>query len=111
MDYWRECIDVAFDDAGIEATDEQKELVAGAVEGAHQNYGMAYGHDCIPNPLRVENDRLSRRVKWERERVVCGNCKGRGRIITVGPYHSSDSECWKCRGDGKVHPRGEGEPS
>lgn len=111
MDYWRECIDIAFDEAGIEATDEQKELVAGAVEGAHENHGMAYGRDCIPNPLKSEADSLSRKLKWERERIGCDVCKGRGRIITPGPHHSSDSECWVCRGDGKVHPRREREPT
>jgi hypothetical protein len=41
-DYWRECVDVAFEDAGITATDEQRKIVAGGFQGAHENYGMAF---------------------------------------------------------------------
>ncbi len=58
MDYWNECIEAAFSDAGIEATPEQIDQVAGDVEGAHENYGMAFGHDAIPNPMNAELERL-----------------------------------------------------
>lgn len=54
MDYWKECIEAAFNDAGIEATPEQIEAVAGDVECGHENYGMAFGHDAIPNPMHLE---------------------------------------------------------
>lgn len=54
MDYWKECIEEALDDAGITATKEQIETIVGWVEGAHDNYGMAHGHDCIPNPMISE---------------------------------------------------------
>lgn len=104
MNYWRECIAEAFEDAGIIATAEQIDTVAGWVEGAHENYGMAHGHDAIPNPLALENDRLTRELKTERSKVLCAECKGRGRIITHGPYHSSDSECYRCRGEGRHAP-------
>lgn len=111
MNYWRECIDSAFDDAGIFATDEQKELVAGAVEGGHENYGMAFGYDCIPNPLRTENDRLARKLKWERELDGCSECGGRGRLqYNTGPW-AVNTGCHVCHGAGKVHPRGEREPA
>lgn len=102
MDYWKECISEAFDDAGIAATEEQIDTVASWVEGAHDNYGMAQGHDCIPNPLVEENKRLSRELVKEREKVICRECNGRGRIIIPGPCHSGNSECWKCHGEGKV---------
>ena len=52
MDYWTECISTALDEAGIVATKEQIEIIVGAVEGGHENYGMAHGYDCIPNPRR-----------------------------------------------------------
>ncbi len=63
MDYWKECIESAFDDAGIIATDEQIEDVAGSVEGGHDNYGMAHGHDAIPNPRDADIDKLKVRIK------------------------------------------------
>ena len=101
MNYWQECISEAFDDANINATEEQIKAVAHFVEGAHENYGMAYGHDCIPNPLVEENNKLKKQLKEEENKTVCKECRGEGHIITVGPHHSSDSECWHCGGEGK----------
>lgn len=102
MDYWQECVAEALEDAGIGATKEQIETVTSWVEGAHENYGMAHGHECIPNPLVQENESLKREIIKERDKVICDNCNGRGRIVTQGPHHSSDSECYKCRGEGRV---------
>lgn len=101
MDYWQECIAEAFEDAGIQATQEQIDTVANWVEGAHENYGMAHGHDAIPNPLVLENEKLRRQMKEEEDKIICPECKGKGRIITRGPYHGSDSECSRCRGEGR----------
>lgn len=74
MDYWTECISTALDEAGIVATKEQIEIIVGAVEGGHENYGMAHGYDCIPSPLATElNEQKKRtadaekRAKQERE--------------------------------------------
>lgn len=104
MDYWNECTSEAFDEAGITATKEQIDIVADCTEGAHDNYGMAHGHDCIPNPLKAENDDLKRSLRKEQEKVPCKPCKGRGRIIENGPGHSYDSECSRCRGEGRHSP-------
>lgn len=51
-DYWDECIAIAFEEAGITATREQGEYVAGAVQGSHENYGMA--HYTPPSSDRLE---------------------------------------------------------
>lgn len=101
MDYWEECISIALEECGLSATKEQINDIAGAVEGAHENYGMAFGYDAIPNPLQEENRKLQAEIKAERDKVICELCHGKGRIITPGPYHSSDSECPRCRGDGR----------
>jgi len=65
MDYWLECIKEAFEDAGIIATEEQIRNVTGWVEGAYENYGMASGHDCIPNPMISEIEKLKMKHKEE----------------------------------------------
>ena len=80
--------------------------VAGWAEGAHDNFGMAHGHDCIPNPLEEKVGRLERELKIERDKVVCPECGGRGSITTNAMHcnRSSTSQCWKCRGEGKVSP-------
>ena len=101
MDYWIECISEALDEAGITATDDQICLVALWAEGAHDQYSMAYGHDCIPNPVKLENEKLKKELKIEQEKILCKECNGLGRIITYGPVHSADTECSKCRGEGR----------
>ncbi len=100
-DYWTECIETAFEENGITATPEQIDAVAGDVEVCHDNYGMAFytpsgdGRDTEIKQLKAE-------LEKERNKRICPECKGRGRIISQGPCHSSDSECYECRGDGTV---------
>lgn len=101
MDYWKECISEAFDDAGVTVTSKQLETVASWVEGAHENYGLATGHDCIPNPMKLENDRLQVKLEKERNKDTCPICEGKGDITMHGPVHSATSQCWKCRGEGR----------
>lgn len=104
MDYWKECVEAAFEDEGITATETQKENIAGAIEVAHENYGMCFGHDCIPNHQEVELEKAKKELEFERGKITCGECGGSGRIIANGPYHGSNSECFKCRGEGKYNP-------
>lgn len=61
MDYWKECIKEAFEESKINATEEQIDNVTGWVEGAHDNYSMAHGHDCIPNPVNTEKEVLKQK--------------------------------------------------
>lgn len=100
--YWDECISEAFESAGIKATKEQIETVSIWVEGAHENYGMAFGHDAIPNPVIEENKKLEKQLDDERRKVWCAECNGTGSITTHGPVHSGTSQCWKCRGEGRL---------
>lgn len=67
MNYWEECISEAFEEIEIKATKEQIAGVVEWVEGAHENYSMAHGHDCIPNPLLSEVDKLKRQIKEIKE--------------------------------------------
>lgn len=103
-DYWKDCIAEAFEDAGIVANQEQIDTVTSWVEGAHDNYGMSHGHDCIPNPLVEENKKLSSLLDKERRKTVCRECNGHGSISSTfgSSGRSSTSQCWVCRGEGKV---------
>jgi len=69
MDYWKECISESFDDVGIVATEEQIKTVASWVEGAHENYGMAFGHDCISNPKNPKNTEIENIKKEHKEEI------------------------------------------
>lgn len=102
--YWEESVSCSFDDAGIAATQEQIEWVAGDMESSHECFTMAFSGPPDRPAVDPEIVRLRRELEWERNAVACPICHGRGRIITNGPYHSSDSGCWKCNGRGKVQP-------
>lgn len=104
MAYWRECIEAAFGDAGIAATEEQISEVVSFVENAHENYGMAHGYDCIPNPIRLDNDRLKKELIAEREKVICKECGGKGYFMTYGGTFQSEHTCHKCNGEGRHSP-------
>lgn len=104
MNYWQECIEIAFEEAGILATKEQISSVVWAVEGAHENFGMAHGHECIPNPLQNENARIKKELERERGKYTCPECKGRGYFTTYGGTFQSNHDCCKCHGKGMVYP-------
>ena len=79
MEYWKECIEEAFSENEITATDEQIKSVIEWVEGAHENIGMATGSDHIPNPANSEIDELKRKIKSieaAHERKLNGIAKG-----------------------------------
>ena len=107
MEYWKECISEAIDEAGITATDKQINIVASWVEGAHENYSLANGYDCIQSPvesraeqklkeLQLENEK---RDEWIRTTKPCKYCLTTG-IVQDG--WNRDVECMNCRGKGRV---------
>lgn len=101
-DYWETCIKEAFGEYEIKATDEQVNNVIEWVEGAHENYGMSHGHECIADTDIQEIERLQKELKTEKDKVHCEKCSGQGRIISLcGSSHYSNTECWKCRGEGR----------
>lgn len=96
MNYWKECISAAFDEAGIEATAEQIAIVAKAVEGAHLTKGESYSLPVTGERIGVALDDLEHKIISR----ICPGCHGTGRTGGVGPAHTWDSECPRCRGTG-----------
>lgn len=101
-DYWREAVEIALSEAGVVATPEQIKEIGWAIEGSVENFGQAFHTPESPYPAEIE--KLKRELRTEENKVICRTCNGRGRIITQGPYHSSDSQCYKCQGDGRHSP-------
>lgn len=66
-DYWVECISCAADEIDLPLTKEQIQQLASAVEGGHENYGMAFysppASDRISSIEREWKDRLARLQK------------------------------------------------
>lgn len=107
MDYWKECISEALEEAGIVATDEQIETITSWVEGAHENYSMAHGYDCIPNPIESQAQQELDNMKREKERherwVIttkpCSSCTTTGWVVDGW---GRDVVCGWCGGKGRV---------
>lgn len=104
FDYWQECLASSFDEHGIVVTPEQLVSIAGDVEGAHENYGMSHYQPSSSDRYQPQIDKLKRELAAERDKVHCQRCDGRGREITQGPYHGSNSQCSKCHGEGRHAP-------
>ena len=97
--YWEECLASSFDEHGIIVTTEQLKAVASDIQIGHENIGLAF---YVPeNPMISEVARLNTELKDEREKVICRECSGYGRIITYWGTRQSNSECRKCAGEGR----------
>lgn len=103
MNYWEECISQSLEEHGVIATPEQISRISSDIEICHQNYGMVHGYDQIGDHRDNEIKKLCDELSAERSKVTCPDCKGSGRNITYGPYHSSESECTRCRGEGRTN--------
>lgn len=106
--YWDECISIAADECGLVLTKEQLDCLSGSVRGGHENYSMASGDDVASSNRYAELERekvdLRKTLVREQAMIACKPCAGSGWITTLGPYHSSTSQCWKCSGHGRHDP-------
>jgi hypothetical protein len=103
LDYWEECLAQSFEEHGITATREQIRAVADDVEGGRECMDMAF---YVPeNPVHEELARTKRELQKERDKVVCPDCRGRGRLVYASGDRSVDTQCDKCSGEGYYIPR------
>ncbi len=106
MDYWVEAVESSLEEHGVKATTEQIECIAGDIEVCHENYGMAHGHDVIYSnwvgSQESEIARLKKLLREEKDKTPCRTCNGRGFVVSPGPYHSSEHQCWTCHGAGRI---------
>lgn len=106
--YWSECVSAAADECGLLLAPKQLDCLVEGVRGGHEHFGMASGHDVASANLSASRERevadLKRAIKREKDKVHCTNCNGRGRVYTFGGTMMSNSECWKCHGEGRHDP-------
>jgi hypothetical protein len=101
-DYWAESLASSFEEHGITATTAQIEAIARDLEISRDNMGMAFH---VPeNPLIGELARTQAALKLEKSLVHCKRCNGAGRLVSHFGTFQSDSQCWKCHGEGKHKP-------
>ena len=106
-EYWKLCVEEAFSEAGIEATDEQINTVAGVVEGGHEVFGEMTGLDVANKNFHQKEasdlETARSELAEEREKVRCEACKGIGSTtIAVGASHWSTDSCHECGGSGRI---------
>jgi len=101
FDYWDECVAIAAEECGAHLTPEQIKSIAGSVQGAHENYGMAFYSPPDGEHLHDQIDTLKRALSVEQGKRGCAPCKGTGRLIyNSGPW-GVDTQCPTCHGEGK----------
>lgn len=101
IEYWRICVEEILGDHGVEATTEQIEAMAKDFESCANVQGDYSAP--IENPAVREAKELGRKLKIEQAKVFCKTCQGTGRLVEqFSSSHYSDSDCWKCRGTGKL---------
>jgi DnaJ-class molecular chaperone len=106
MEYWKECISEALEDAGLSATNAQIETIAEWVEGAHENYGMAHGYDVISSPaesqaekeLRELKEQIRKHDEWVNRTKPCKACTSTGIVLDGW---GRDQTCDNCDGKGR----------
>jgi hypothetical protein len=105
MDYWKELIEEAFEDAGIVATPEQVSIVANWAESGHENYRQAMGHDVASRNWHAQNEtekeQLRKAIIREKNKVTCLTCAGTGETKSYFGTFVATSQCSKCHGDGR----------
>lgn len=99
-DYYLEAIHCGAEEAGLNLTDEQAKSILDAVTGAMENESLAFGRDCIPNPLETEIRQLKaaqQRELADQEKRVDAAAAVLGRKLNLDPKHisvGSDGRVW-----------------
>lgn len=110
IDYWAEAAAYAIEEVGKfdQFTSEDFAAIGKSLLISAENQSMAFGWDVADANLsayrNLEMDELRKALQREKDKVHCRECNGRGRIeILAGPW-VSNSQCWKCNGEGRHDP-------
>jgi hypothetical protein len=61
--YWKECIATAAEECGVELSKAQLDCIAGAAEGGHENYGLAFYSPPAGDRIAVIEGECQAKVK------------------------------------------------
>lgn len=100
-DYWQEAVASSLEAHGISFNAQQLTSIAGDMVTSHEQYSMAFP---VPEHPSVQEAAVLRaRLDRASTARACTLCNGTGRSVLHGPYHSSETDCWNCKGSGLVH--------
>ena len=101
-DYWNICIEEAFSEADIQASDQQIKTVVGAVDAGHEMYGESTRpRNTGPSDMEREIKSLKKKLEKELAKKVCTVCGGDGYIPWESIAHCGKDECHRCHGQGR----------
>jgi len=78
------------------------------VEGCWCHISPPYSACTKPRdfcPVHEELARTKCELQKERDKVVCPDCRGHGRLVYASGGRSVDTQCDKCSGEGYYIPR------
>jgi len=105
-EYWIEAVESSLDEHGLIATTEQVEKIADDMRINAEHQSMVFGSDVASENLsqswKNEIDGLKKALRDEQEKVVCPICLGKGRVKHSCGTFFSESECFRCKGKGRV---------
>jgi hypothetical protein len=105
--YWKECVEEAFSEIGIVASEDQITQVYEWVEGAYENYGLATGLEVASanhkTSAELELEDLKKQIKseqdWQLSTDPCTICNTSG---TVKDFWGRNVGCDHCGGKGRT---------
>lgn len=101
QDYIAESLSESLDQHGVVIPYDTINSIANDLMTSLDCMDMAFPRPSY-NSQNEEITRFKTELEKERSKDACRACVGAGRIITPGPYHSSDSQCHICHGEGKL---------
>jgi len=99
--YWTEAISEIFEEHGVTATAEQMAKVASDVELLSSTAGE-YSSESVIRPGDEEVTKLRTELTLEKQKVVCKECRGHGFIGDSSDPTRYESECFVCKGAGRI---------
>lgn len=109
LEYWREAVACALDEAGLAATSEQIDIVAKSIKQSRDCEYQAFGDDVADKNWYAQQNRemedMRIKLAMEQAKRVCPACRGTGKDVhELIAGRVSVSRCYKCGGEGKVSP-------
>lgn len=105
MSYWEALVPELLCESGIKATEKQALDLAQSIKWADETQVEATGQHLIPDPLLAETTRLKVELQYERDKVVCDACGGRGYFASSFLGRTVEHTCSQCKGKGMWNPR------
>lgn len=106
--YWEIFVDEFVPEMGIVLTPQQRNEMVDAIVGHAEMESEATGQAIFSanrrGYLEKELEDAKKATRFEEEKILCATCEGKGTLTSYRGTFMSTSQCYECRGQGRVHP-------